>query len=546
MNKLSISQKLYGGFGIVIILMIVLSIVGVTRVRAINDILTEITNYNAVKQRYAINMRGSVHDRSIAVRDVVITQDPQVLESRVKMIAKLYADYQGAKKSMDDLFANLGERYISSEERRLYAQINTIETATVAQINQIIALKEENTQRAADFLNQGLAQNFVKWLAAINAFIDHEEGLNKELTSLAMHIADGFSRLMITLTLIVLVIGVVVAIAIVRYIQASLGAEPIAIKKVVCTIAEGNLSNTIRASSEGSALDAIREMQTSMTDIIRQISQSSDDVSVKSALVSNLSRISQENANKQVNMTTELIKNMGHVQDSIQGVSNIIAQTEENSLQSVTLSQRGKEAVYNTAQSMVGITQSARAGAAQIQSLDKYVQNIGQSAEIIQGIADQTNLLALNAAIEAARAGEHGRGFAVVADEIRKLAEHTSGATQEIGCIIQMIQEETKKSVASIENMVLEIAKSQEHANQASNALEAIYNKATSSLEDAKNVVMHSENQYHNIANIANQIRQIAQIAREVATSMSGNTQEIRVLERTAQDLQKIVHNFTL
>ncbi|BCZ19436.1 chemotaxis protein [Helicobacter sp. NHP19-012] len=545
-DKINVSQRLFGGFAIVIMLMAVAACVGIIRVHSINNILTELTDYNAVKQRYAINMRASVHDRSIAIRDAILAQNDAYYQRQVALIQKLNDIYKRNKDAMADMFVRISE-HVSDHERQLVRHIYAVEVSSMPQIKEVLALARKNNRLAAKILEEdGLAQNFTKWLAAVNAFIDYEEHLNQQLTPKARNIASHFGFLILVLTLVMAVVGMGIAFRITRYIKASLGAEPRQICEVVATIAKGDLSREVQTHFKHSALDAIGEMQSSMVHIIRQINQSSKDISQKSLLISDLSKVSQKNANKQEDMTTQLIANMQNIQGSIQEVKAIVEQTEANSTQSVEISKQGKEAMEGMAAGMTHITSGVENSAAQIQSLDQHAQSIGHSTELIQGIADQTNLLALNAAIEAARAGEHGRGFAVVADEIRKLAEHTGEATKEIDHIIQLIQAETKKSVASMENMVIEVRKSREHVSEAVKALETIYDKATNSLEDTKRVVLHSHNQYGQIEEVANKVNQIAQMAVEVSKSMASNTQEISALESTAQSLQKIVDSFTL
>ncbi len=136
--------------------------------------------------------------------------------------------------------------------------------------------------------------------------------------------------------------------------------------------------------------------------------------------------------------------------------------------------QEGAGIVLRTIQSMQSVQQQSSGLMGDMGGLDKQAKDIGAVLTLIRDIADQTNLLALNAAIEAARAGEAGRGFAVVADEVRKLAEKTMSATQEVETAIAAIQDGTGKSTTTVDNTVSAIDEVSRMAEESGQSLEQI------------------------------------------------------------------------
>ena len=109
-------------------------------------------------------------------------------------------------------------------------------------------------------------------------------------------------------------------------------------------------------------------------------------------------------------------------------------------------------AAEQATEAMHAVRDSSHAVTEAITRLAEKSEQIGAIVKTITGIAEQTNLLALNAAIEAARAGEQGRGFAVVAEEVRKLAEESQLAAEEIAGLIQAIRTETDAAVQVVEH----------------------------------------------------------------------------------------------
>ncbi|MCW0454679.1 methyl-accepting chemotaxis protein [Xanthomonas sacchari] len=264
LSNLRIGQRLALGFLTIIVLMVLLTVVGIQRVHSIDQRLTAINEVNSVKQRYAINFRGSVHDRAIALRDVVLLDDAASRQATEQTIDKLAGDYARAAQPLDALLAVSSD----AQEQTILQRIQGIEARTMPLIAQVRQLRDAgDTVQAQALLLQQARPAFVDWLASINAFIDLQEAKNRQAAKEAMATARGFALLMVGCTVLALLLGTLIALLltrrVVRPLRQALGLAE--------RIGAGDLSSpdTVTTRDEaGQLLRAMQQMQRRLHEVI--------------------------------------------------------------------------------------------------------------------------------------------------------------------------------------------------------------------------------------------------------------------------------------
>ena len=540
-TRATVQTRLVIGFGAVIMMMIVITIVGINSVNAIDKSMTVITDINSVKQRYAINFRGSVHDRAIAIRDVVLLKENSELQRTLKDISRLEVFYNESRVPLDQLMIDGS----SSSEENILNLIKRIESKTMPLVKQVInKMQQGDKQQAEKLLLNSVRPAFVEWLAAINQFIDYQEVENQQATKMVRETAASFEGVMLALTGIAFLISGFIVYRIAKGLRISLDGEPSEVASLLSKVAEGDLTQNIEVRYENSVLFSLKKTQNQLSSTVTNIADASKEINGQIDIVSTGSADVLALVQQQREYTALATDNLNDMRDKTYTVSELLVQTEENSSQTLSSCTSGSQSVNATAEEIEKVLTTVSSALEKLQKLEQRTKDISGIISVISGISDQTNLLALNAAIEAARAGESGRGFAVVADEVRTLAQSTGSATAEIEAMLTEITKETAGSVVAMESTLPKIEKGLALGVDSAELLKEIENQANDSLLNVRQVVEASKEQIVAIDELYEGMKSVADMADSSTSSLEKNNNVALTLDALANNLKKQIAYF--
>ncbi len=545
--QISIFNIIGAGYGVLVLIILGISILSINRISFIDRNLSEINNVNSAKQRVAIDYRGSVHNRSISVRDVVLADNNQAeLNKYLEEIRFEEQFYVDAKKRMMENFVN--NNMLTSEEKAILDKINNTETAAMPLIQGIIDDKQNGSNIEMMEKLSKVRPLFVDWLKFINEFINLEEAKNQAVTPIVTKSTANFKLMMILNSFIALILGLSIAFFIIRYLVKLLGGDPQDASKSFNAISQGDLSREIKTNKKNadSMLSHIVFMQGHLRNVIKNIQHSADELGKSTHVVADSSNQAQHAAEEQHAASMRSVDQIKIISAGTAKIAEIARQTEHNSEKTLELSKKGNEAMNNTTEAINKVSSTVLETAEKIRNLKDKSTEISGSAGLIAEVADQTNLLALNAAIEAARAGEHGRGFAVVADEVRKLAERTGDTTAQITNMITEIQKEIEIAVSAMEQTLPQVEKGLELAGITSEILSEIQTQANDSLAMAQDVSTSSTEQENGIHTIETYLAEMADMSSNTQSMMQENVKEVEKLETISMQLKEEASFFKL
>jgi methyl-accepting chemotaxis protein len=355
-----------------------------------------------------------------------------------------HAEYEdkpkAAAQAVDGHLAAYEALLAGDEENKAFAALKKSVASYQQAQARVVALGHEKKQQDAADISDGVSSMaFDETIGGVSALMTLAQDGGKAAAAQATAVYTQSRWIVVGVLGAALLLGIGLALAITRHLQAQLGGEPGTAVNVARAVAQGDLTTAIqvRAGDARSLMAWLQKMQQSLGEAVAEVRRGSDHVATASTQIAQGNQDLSSRTEEQASALQQTAATMDELGKTVHNNADNAQQASQLAASASTVAAQGGAVVGEVVQTMKGINDSSK----------KIADIIG----VIDGIAFQTNILALNAAVEAARAGEQGRGFAVVASEVRSLAQRSAGAAREIKALIGTSVERVEQGSALVD-----------------------------------------------------------------------------------------------